>query len=241
MRTSSAASIRSMYRLVPSLVREMGAAYPELVPRAAAHHRDAEARRDALQEDARQRPEASRRSLRPASARARRSPGDVAFKLYDTFGFPLDLTEDALRARGITVDTKAFDAAMEKQKDEARRAWKGSGEAATEEIWFEIKEETGATEFLGYDTESAEGEIRALVQDGKPVKSLKTGDEGALILNQTPFYGESGGQVGDTGADQGRQGRAVPRHRHAEEAGRSVRAHRQGREGQLQGRRRRRA
>jgi alanyl-tRNA synthetase len=133
-------------------------------------------------------------------------PGDVAFKLYDTYGFPIDLTEDALRPRGIVVDTKTFAAAMEKQKEDARRAWKGSGEAATETVWFEIKEKTGATDFLGYDTESAEGEVAALVSSGKEVKSLKAGEEGALILNQTPFYGESGGQVGDVGVIRGPKG-----------------------------------
>ncbi len=133
-------------------------------------------------------------------------PGDVAFKLYDTYGFPLDLTEDALKPRGITVDTKAFNAAMEKQKDDARKAWKGSGEAATETIWFEIKDKTGATEFLGYDTESAEGVVAAVVTKGKDAKSLKIGDEGAIVLNQTPFYGESGGQVGDRGVIRGPKG-----------------------------------
>ncbi len=147
MRTSSAASIRSVYRLVPALVREMGAAYPEL------------GRAEALITETLKLEETRFKNtlgnglklLGEASSglgKGATFPGDVAFKLYDTFGFPLDLTEDALRARGIAVDTKAFDAAMEKQKDEARRAWKGSGEAATEEIWFEIKEETGATEFL---------------------------------------------------------------------------------------------
>uniref|UniRef100_UPI0025CE30A7 alanine--tRNA ligase n=1 Tax=uncultured Hyphomicrobium sp. TaxID=194373 RepID=UPI0025CE30A7 len=194
-----------MYRLVPALVREMGAAYPEL------------GRAEALIAETLKLEETKFKKtlgnglklLGEASASLKQGatfPGDVAFKLYDTFGFPLDLTEDALRARGIAVDTKAFDAAMAKQKEEARRAWKGSGEAATEEIWFELKEETGASEFLGYDTENAEGEIRALVRDGKPVKSLKAGDEGVLVLNQTPFYGESGGQVGDTGLIKGAKG-----------------------------------
>ncbi len=126
--------------------------------------------------------------------------GDVAFKLYDTFGFPLDLTEDALKPRGIAVDTKAFDAAMKKQKEAAKAAWKGSGDAATETVWFEIKERTGATEFLGYETTSAEGQILAIVKDGKEVTSVKAGDKCAVIVNQTPFYGEFGGQVGDTGA-----------------------------------------
>jgi alanyl-tRNA synthetase len=133
-------------------------------------------------------------------------PGDVAFKLYDTFGFPLDLTEDALKPRGITVDTAAFTTSMEKQKEDARRAWKGSGEAATETIWFEIKEKTGATEFLGYDTETAEAVVGAIVTGGKEAKALKAGEEGALILNQTPFYGESGGQVGDRGVIRGPKG-----------------------------------
>ena len=133
-------------------------------------------------------------------------PGETAFKLYDTYGFPLDLTEDALRPRGVTVDTKGFDAAMERQKAEARKAWKGSGEAATEAVWFEVKEKTGATEFLGYDTESAAGEIVALVKDGKEAKSLKAGDEAAIVVNQTPFYGESGGQVGDQGVITGAKG-----------------------------------
>jgi alanyl-tRNA synthetase len=194
-----------MYRLVPALVREMGAAYPEL------------GRAEALITETLKLEETRFKKtlgnglklLGEASSGLKQGatfPGDVAFKLYDTYGFPLDLTEDALRARGIAVDTKAFDAAMAKQKEEARRAWKGSGEAATEEIWFEIKEEVGATEFLGYDTEVAEGEIRALVAAGKPVKSLKAGDEGALILNQTPFYGESGGQVGDRGVIRGAKG-----------------------------------
>ena len=168
-------------------------------------------------------------------------PGETAFKLYDTYGFPLDLTEDALRARGVTVDTKGFDAAMERQKAEARKAWKGSGEAATEAVWFEVKEKTGATEFLGYDTETAAGEIVALVKDGKEAKSLKAGDEAAIVVNQTPFYGESGGQVGDEGIIRGAKGARVPRHRHAEEGGCPVRAPRQGRERQLQARRGRRS
>jgi alanyl-tRNA synthetase len=133
-------------------------------------------------------------------------PGETAFKLYDTYGFPLDLTEDALRARGVSVDTKGFDAAMERQKAEARKAWKGSGEAATESVWFEVKEKNGATEFLGYDTESAAGEIVALVKDRKEAKSLKSGDEAAIVVNQTPFYGESGGQVGDQGVIRGAKG-----------------------------------
>ena len=126
-------------------------------------------------------------------------PGETAFKLYDTYGFPFDLTEDALKARGIGVDTKGFAAAMERQRAEARKSWAGSGEAATETLWFELKEEVGATEFLGYDAEASSGEIVALVKDGKRVSELKAGERGIVIVNQTPFYGESGGQVGDRG------------------------------------------
>src|SRR6185503_1661243 len=132
--------------------------------------------------------------------------GDTAFKLYDTYGFPLDLTQDALKSRGIAVDMAAFEAAMAKQKEEARKAWKGSGEAATEAVWFEVKEKAGATDFLGYDTETAEGEIRAILRDGKEVASLKAGEDAVLVLNQTPFYGESGGQVGDEGVIKGAKG-----------------------------------
>ena len=126
-------------------------------------------------------------------------PGDVAFKLYDTFGFPYDLTEDALRSRGIGVDKAGFDAAMAKQKADARAAWAGSGEAATETVWFELREKLGATEFLGYDTEIAEGIVTALLKGGQPVAQLNAGDEGQVLVNQTPFYGEFGGQVGDEG------------------------------------------
>src|SRR5437588_11120089 len=125
--------------------------------------------------------------------------GDTAFTLYDTYGFPLDLTQDALKSRGISVDQASFTDAMEKQKAKARESWKGSGDIASENIWFPLREKLGATEFLGYDTEIAEGVVTALVKDGKDVDSLKAGEVGAIALNQTPFYAESGGQVGDTG------------------------------------------
>ncbi|MAN79283.1 MAG: alanine--tRNA ligase, partial [Magnetovibrio sp.] len=125
--------------------------------------------------------------------------GETAFKLYDTFGFPLDLTEDALKAKQISVDTEAFNTAMERQRAEARKAWSGSGDAATETVWFGVLDEVGATEFFGYDTEQAEGQVRALIVDGKRVGSAKTGDVVRLVANQTPFYGESGGQMGDQG------------------------------------------
>jgi len=124
--------------------------------------------------------------------------GEAAFKLYDTYGFPIDLTQDALRPKGIGVDMDTFNAAMERQRNEARKAWGGSGDAATEEVWFALREEVGATEFLGYGNESAEGIVLAIISDGERVEEAKAG-EAAIVVNQTPFYGESGGQVGDTG------------------------------------------
>jgi alanyl-tRNA synthetase len=191
-----------MYRLVPALVRQMGESYPELV-------RAQPLITETLKlEETRFRKTLEKGLGLLAEATAGLGRGDIlagetAFKLYDTFGFPLDLTQDALKPRGIGVDLAAFESAMERQRQEARRAWKGSGEAATEGVWFEVREGSGATEFLGYDTESAEGEIRAIVKGGKSVKSLKAGAEGELVLNQTPFYGESGGQVGDQGVIRG--------------------------------------
>jgi len=125
--------------------------------------------------------------------------GDTAFTLYDTYGFPLDLTQDALKSRGISVDIASFTDAMDRQRDKARAAWAGSGDTASENVWFPLREKLGATEFLGYETETAEGVVGALVKDGKDVDSLKAGEVGAIVLNQTPFYAESGGQVGDTG------------------------------------------
>ena len=126
-------------------------------------------------------------------------PGDVAFKLYDTYGFPLDLTEDILRNKSLSIDTKKFKSLMNESRELAKKNWKGSGDAAIEDIWFSIKDKLGATEFLGYETDQAEGAILSLLKDNKEVKELKSKDEGMIITNQTPFYGESGGQVGDTG------------------------------------------
>ena len=187
-----------MYRLVPALVQQMGETYHELV------RAQALITETLMLEETRFRRtlEKGLGLLGEASATLRRGhvlAGGVAFRLYDTYGFPLDLTEDALKTRGITVDTAAFAAAMERQRAEARKAWRGSGEAATDAIWFDVKETTGATDFLGYDTEVAEGQIRAAIKDGKEVERLRAGEEGALVLNQTPFYGEAGGQVGDRG------------------------------------------
>ncbi len=187
-----------MYRLVPALVREMGAAYPELI-RAEATITDT-----LKTEETRFRTTLVRGlsilddETRSLSAGGKLS-GDIAFKLYDTYGFPLDLTQDALRARKIDVDTDGFNAAMERQRAEARKAWSGSGEAATENVWFGIRERVGASEFLGYGTETAEAIVSAIVRDGAEVQALNAGESGHVILNQTPFYGESGGQIGDTG------------------------------------------
>jgi alanyl-tRNA synthetase len=187
-----------MWRLVPALVREMGQAYPELV-RAQALITETLKIEETRFGKTLERGLGLLDEATKGLGSGKQLAGDVAFKLYDTYGFPLDLTQDALRPRGISVDTKSFDAAMERQRADARKAWSGSGDAATETVWFQIKEKAGATEFLGYDTETAEGEIRALVKDGQPVNELKSGDSGAIVLNQTPFYGESGGQVGDHG------------------------------------------
>jgi alanyl-tRNA synthetase len=187
-----------MYRLVPTLVREMGQAYPELV-------RAEPLITETLKlEETRFRKTLERglAILDEETASLKRGDslkGEVAFTLYDTFGFPLDLTQDALKPRGIAVDTDAFNAAMERQREKARASWAGSGEAATETVWFGLREKVGATEFLGYETETAEGVVAALVRDGKDVATLGKGETGAIVLNQTPFYGESGGQVGDTG------------------------------------------
>ena len=188
-----------MWRLVPTLVAEMGRAFPELV------------RAEALISETLQLEERRFRRtldrgltlLEEASADLSAGAtlaGDVAFRLYDTYGFPLDLTEDALKQRGIGVDIAGFQQAMERQKEEARASWSGSGEAQTETVWFDIRDKLGATEFLGYETETAEGEVLAIVRDGGIVETAKAGEEVAIVVNQTPFYAESGGQVGDTGS-----------------------------------------
>src|SRR5262245_8841847 len=187
-----------IWRLVPTLTREMGQAYPELVraePLISETLKLEETRFRKTLERGLAILDEETRNLKAGN----RLKGETAFTLYDTYGFPLDLTQDALRPRGITVDTDAFNAAMEKQKEKARASWAGSGEAATEAVWFALREKVGASEFLGYETESAEGVVAALVKDGKEVAELKKGESGAVVLNQTPFYGESGGQIGDTG------------------------------------------
>jgi alanyl-tRNA synthetase len=188
-----------MWRLVPVLVREMGQAYPEL------HRAEALISETLKLEETRFRRTLERglaildeqsKSLKKGDM----FDGETAFTLYDTYGFPLDLTQDALKPRGIGVDIASFTDAMERQREKARASWAGSGEAATEAVWFALREKLGATEFLGYDTERAEGVVAALLREGLEVNALKQGESGAVVLNQTPFYAESGGQVGDHGA-----------------------------------------
>jgi alanyl-tRNA synthetase len=197
-----------MYRLVPALVAQMGQAYPEL------------GRAQALiTETLKLEEERFRTTLDrglkllddelaklPEDAAL---PGEAAFKLYDTYGFPLDLTQDALREKSREVDIDGFDAAMAEQKAKARAAWSGSGEQADAAIWFDLAEEHGSTEFLGYDTETAEGVVLALVKGGERADTAKTGDAITIVVNQTPFYAEAGGQVGDTGTVKTETGAAT--------------------------------
>lgn len=194
-----------MWRLVDGLVAKMGQAYPEL-DRAKALITETlkleEGRfKNTLERGLRLLDEELEKL--PGGAEL---PGEVAFKLYDTYGFPVDLTEDVLRGQGRGVDNAGFDAAMERQRADARKAWSGSGATATEAVWFDIRETTGATEFLGYDSQAVEGQVRALVVDGEQVDAVAADQEVAIITNQTPFYGESGGQIGDTGRLTGADG-----------------------------------
>jgi alanyl-tRNA synthetase len=197
-----------MHRLVPALVAEMGVAYPELV------------RAQPLIEETlkleetrfRQTLANGLRLLDEATGSMKKGdvlPGAVAFKLYDTFGFPYDLTEDALRAQDLGVDRAGFDVAMAEQRAAARAAWKGSGEKTSDEVWFDIAEEHGSTEFTGYLSEQGDGQVLAIVKGGKRVDSASEGDEVMLVLNQTPFYGESGGQNGDAGTITGDNGLSI--------------------------------
>jgi alanyl-tRNA synthetase len=187
-----------MHRLVPALVAEMGAAFPELVraqPLIEATLEQEETRvRQTLANGLKLLDEATSGLDEGGTL-----PGETAFKLYDTYGFPYDLTEDALRARGLGVDREGFDSAMAQQKAAARAAWKGSGERASDELWFDIAEEFGSTEFTGYSGDEGEGVVLAIVKDGKRVERAEIGDTVEIVPNQTPFYGESGGQVGDAG------------------------------------------
>jgi alanyl-tRNA synthetase len=210
-----------MYRLVPTLVREMGQAYPELIHNEDSikdilKHEETSFRRTldrglVILNDAIANIEAQAKySVEPPLPeiegfvpRKPVLPGDIAFTLYDTFGFPLDLTQDALKARNIGVDIDGFNQSMERQREKARQSWKGSGEAATDAFWFTARELQGATDFLGYETEQAEGIVLYVAKNGEQVLALEKGESGAVLLNQTPFYAESGGQVGDTGVMTG--------------------------------------
>ncbi len=187
-----------MWRLVPSLVREMGQAYAEL------HRAEGLITETLKLEELRFRKTLERGLgiLDEASKSLKKGDmfdGVTAFTLYDTYGFPLDLTQDALKPRGIGVDIASFTDAMERQREKARASWAGSGEAADEAVWFTLHDKHGGTDFLGYETETAAGVVVALLRDGKEVSALQKGESGTVILNQTPFYAESGGQVGDTG------------------------------------------
>ncbi len=188
-----------LWRLVPALTVQMGEAYPEL------NRAQALITETLKSEESRFKRTLERglQLLDEATADmgdGGELEGETAFMLYDTYGFPLDLTQDALRGKGMEVNVEGFNAAMERQRQEARKAWTGSGEVAAEEIWYSLREELGVTEFLGYATASAEGQVVALVADGKRISEAKTGSKVAIVVNQTPFYGESGGQVGDSGA-----------------------------------------
>jgi alanyl-tRNA synthetase len=187
-----------MWRLVPALVREMGQAYPEL------HRAEALVTETLKLEEIRFRRTLERGLAILDEAAKSLKKGDMfdgvtAFTLYDTYGFPLDLTQDALKPRGIGVDIAAFTDAMEEQRKKARASWAGSGEAKTADYWFPLREKFGATEFLGYETETSEGIVQAIIRGGPEVNELRAGESGEIILNQTPFYAESGGQVSDTG------------------------------------------
>ncbi len=186
-----------MYKLFPTLLGKMGEAYPEL-------KRAESLIVETLKMEETRFKKTLDRGLKMLDDEAGRVnnnvlPGDVAFKLYDTYGFPVDLTADALRAKGIDVDMDGFNKAMDDQKATARKSWAGSGDTGTQKIWFDVLDQNGATEFLGYERDSSEGQILAIAKDGVLVEKLKAGEEGQIIVNQTPFYGESGGQVGDTG------------------------------------------
>jgi alanyl-tRNA synthetase len=187
-----------MHKLVPAVVSQMGAAYPELT------QAQAMIQETLLQEETRFK-QTLDRGLKLLDDELSKLddgaalPGDAAFKLYDTYGFPLDLTQDALREKGRIVDTAGFENAMAEQKAKARAAWAGSGEAADATIWYDVADQHGTTDFLGYDTETAEGQIQALVAGSDQISTAKVADQVQIVLNQTPFYAESGGQIGDTG------------------------------------------
>jgi alanyl-tRNA synthetase len=187
-----------MHRLVPALVQQMGDAYPELIRARALIVETLKLEETRFKQTL----DRGLRLLEDEVGRLGESQplaGEVAFKLYDTYGFPLDLTQDVLRSQGRAVDEAGFKASMDEQRRKARESWAGSGEVGTEKLWYEVKDELGATEFFGYDTEVAEGKVTALIKGDARVESAAAGEEILVVVNQTPFYGESGGQAGDTG------------------------------------------
>ena len=184
------------YKILKTLINEMSSSYPELV------------RAEALISETLKMEEEKflvllERGMNILEEETKKVkdvfPGDVAFKLYDTYGFPLDLTQDVLRHKSIKVDTEAFDQLMTKRREDAKKNWKGSGDSAVEHIWFNIREKLGPTDFLGYETDNSQGVVLSIIHDGKEIEILNEDKEGIIITNQTPFYGESGGQIGDTG------------------------------------------
>ncbi len=204
-----------LYKLVPALISQMGIAFPELTRAEALIT-------ETLELEEKRFKQTLDRGLKLLTEETDRLgdkealPGDVAFRLYDTFGFPLDLTQDVLRGQGRAVDTDGFDVAMQRQREDARKAWSGSGDAADDSIWFDIREEVGATEFLGYTSEFSEGKVLAIVKDGARVETADDGDLVAVVVNQTPFYAESGGQMGDVGTLSGDGDDGTDGYRHAE-------------------------
>ena len=197
-----------MHRLVPTLVAEMGQAFPELVQAQPLVEETLNLEEIRFRKTLERGLGLLDAELADLSDDAE-LPGETAFKLYDTFGFPLDLTQDALREKGRTVDVDGFNAAMEAQKERARAAWSGSGDAADDSVWFDVRDTHGATDFLGYEKQEAEGQILTIVKDGAVTDTASAGDSVEIVLNQTPFYGESGGQVGDTGTIQTDDGKAT--------------------------------
>ncbi|MGB0575827.1 MAG: alanine--tRNA ligase [Alphaproteobacteria bacterium] len=191
-----------LFKLVPALIAQMGIAFPELTRAEALIT-------ETLELEEKRFKQTLDRGLKLLTEETDRLgdqealPGEVAFRLYDTYGFPLDLTQDVLRGQGRAVDTDGFDIAMQKQREDARKAWSGSGDAADDSVWFDIREELGATEFLGYTNEFSEGKILAIVKDGARIETAHDGDAVAMVVNQTPFYAESGGQMGDVGTLSG--------------------------------------
>jgi alanyl-tRNA synthetase len=200
-----------LFQLLPTLIDKMGQAYPELVRAQALISETLKIEETRFKKTLDRGLKLLDEEVKKLSS-GKQFPGHVAFKLYDTYGFPVDLTQDALRAQNIEIDMNGFSNCMEEQKDKARKSWAGSGDSTTEKIWFEVLENCGSTEFLGYESEISEGKIVALIKDGKPVDFAEENDDVQILVNQTPFYAESGGQVGDKGIMLTSEGCAISIH-----------------------------